>query len=561
MKYDALRPGRRGPEARRRRGAGPVPQPRRAAEGRRRQRRAGRGLRGDDPCRAVRTTAGPVKIGVTAVLDPEPSKRLADPTRRPAPTVKPPDEVLPGVLGRPGEGHAGPGPDGPGAARAGQTLAAKFPGFDVVVATSPSPTPTDGRRAAQRRQDAAGQRRPEGEVRRRRRPLPRTRSRSSATSASTARPAAYDGEAEPMRKLIEDEFQETAQAAGVVENFPRHDLRRRPRRGHLRRRRDVQDVPPQHLRQVGRHQARPAPTTLARATRSGTAIHDAECISCHTTGFEYTSGWVSAELTPYLKGNQCENCHGPARSTSPSPTTPTYRKAMALTAERPTRTASASAATTRTTRPTSTSPTLLRPDRPQGARHVRRPQGPPGPARRRWPRRTADEPAESTLAARSVRRRKRIPPMTEPRPSLAFEARPVRGEVPRGPHAPGQPRPPRRRRLADGRAWRSILLPFRPLWSLGLFLGGYALMFVGHFLFERNTPTDPQAPEHALRDRLGRDPRPLRRPGPPGDPVPRPGKLAGSTGRTRSPDPWSPSRSHGHRSPAGHRPGRPRPSG
>jgi hypothetical protein len=34
-----------------------------------------------------------------------------------------------------------------------------------------------------------------------------------------------------------------------------------------------------------------------------------------------------------------------------------------------------------------------------------------------------------------------------------------------------------------------ILLPFRPLWSLGLFLGGYALMFAGHFLFEKNQPT------------------------------------------------------------------------
>jgi hypothetical protein len=34
-----------------------------------------------------------------------------------------------------------------------------------------------------------------------------------------------------------------------------------------------------------------------------------------------------------------------------------------------------------------------------------------------------------------------------------------------------------------------ILLPFRPLWSLGLFLGGYALMFLGHFVFERNVPT------------------------------------------------------------------------
>jgi hypothetical protein len=34
-----------------------------------------------------------------------------------------------------------------------------------------------------------------------------------------------------------------------------------------------------------------------------------------------------------------------------------------------------------------------------------------------------------------------------------------------------------------------VLLPFRPLWSLALFLGGYALMFMGHFIFEKNSPT------------------------------------------------------------------------
>jgi hypothetical protein len=34
-----------------------------------------------------------------------------------------------------------------------------------------------------------------------------------------------------------------------------------------------------------------------------------------------------------------------------------------------------------------------------------------------------------------------------------------------------------------------ILLPFRPVWSVALVVGGYAFMFAGHFLFERNTPT------------------------------------------------------------------------
>ena len=34
-----------------------------------------------------------------------------------------------------------------------------------------------------------------------------------------------------------------------------------------------------------------------------------------------------------------------------------------------------------------------------------------------------------------------------------------------------------------------VLLPFRPLWSLALFVLSYAIMWLGHFVFERNLPT------------------------------------------------------------------------
>ena len=34
-----------------------------------------------------------------------------------------------------------------------------------------------------------------------------------------------------------------------------------------------------------------------------------------------------------------------------------------------------------------------------------------------------------------------------------------------------------------------LLLPFHPLWSVGLVLGAYFFMFAGHFLFEGNRPT------------------------------------------------------------------------
>jgi hypothetical protein len=45
---------------------------------------------------------------------------------------------------------------------------------------------------------------------------------------------------------------------------------------------------------------------------------DAECVSCHATGwnpqeyYPYASGFEGLEATPHLAGNQCENCHGPA---------------------------------------------------------------------------------------------------------------------------------------------------------------------------------------------------------------------------------------------------------
>jgi cytochrome c554/c'-like protein len=38
---------------------------------------------------------------------------------------------------------------------------------------------------------------------------------------------------------------------------------------------------------------------------------DPECARCHTTGFEFKTGFVTEQKSPHLLGNQCENCHGP----------------------------------------------------------------------------------------------------------------------------------------------------------------------------------------------------------------------------------------------------------
>jgi len=43
-----------------------------------------------------------------------------------------------------------------------------------------------------------------------------------------------------------------------------------------------------------------------------------------------------------------------------------------------------------------------------------------------------------------------------------------------------------------------LMLPFRPLWSLALLASAYAIMFFGHFVFERNIPTILKQPSTPL---------------------------------------------------------------
>jgi hypothetical protein len=58
--------------------------------------------------------------------------------------------------------------------------------------------------------------------------------------------------------------------------------------------------------------------------------HDPDCASCHVTGFGYHSGWTDELRTPQLKGNQCENCHGPASLHVANPMDPKYREPLRL---------------------------------------------------------------------------------------------------------------------------------------------------------------------------------------------------------------------------------------
>jgi hypothetical protein len=281
---------------------------------------------------SLKTKAGPVSLGITAVLDPEAIKALKDPDKDTLlPTVVAPEEALPPILADLEKSTDTQVLLVQGPPEMAKSLAAKFPGFDIVVATSrfdpdAEPERLNGGKTLLISVGTKGKY--VGVV-----GLfndPKQKYRYQRVTLSDR----YTGDADPMRKLIEDDFQDMLKQAGVVESFPRRNF--------------VGGTP--GATYVGAEACKTChPGTVAKwaATKHAHAFEDivkdpkgersdhqfdAECISCHTTGFEYNSGWKSAEATPYLKGNQCENCHGPASKHVEDPTNAEFLKAIARTA-------------------------------------------------------------------------------------------------------------------------------------------------------------------------------------------------------------------------------------
>ena len=56
-----------------------------------------------------------------------------------------------------------------------------------------------------------------------------------------------------------------------------------------------------------------------KATRPGLRNFDPECLSCHTTGFDYETGFKNKIDTAKLINNGCENCHGPGSGHAAKP--------------------------------------------------------------------------------------------------------------------------------------------------------------------------------------------------------------------------------------------------
>lgn len=278
---------------------------------------------------SVRLRIGQVRIGVTSVLDPAELKPLADASDWL--DAKPFKESLAETL-------ADLETDTdvqillvPGKPQWAKTLARANPGFDIVVGTSVYADP-----------DAE----------------PETINDGGTLLIRTGKRGKYVGVvglfedsdqkfrymrialnkkykfAEPVRQLIED-YRSQMREIGFVEDFPKiARAEGAPGATFVGADTCKNCHPNTHARWAQTKHAAAFQALKNDKVRKNLEF-DADCVSCHTTGFEYISGWRSETLTPALKGNQCENCHGPASRHVEAPDNVELRKYLSKPVENP----------------------------------------------------------------------------------------------------------------------------------------------------------------------------------------------------------------------------------
>jgi hypothetical protein len=281
----------------------------------------------------VRETGG-TRIGVTAVLMPQSFADLKDADKDQWLAVQEPQAALGSVLAELESQSDFQVLMVQGKIEDAKNLASAFPGFDIVLATSifadppqdPEPL-NDGKtwliQVGRKGQYVGALGLYPGEAT----PM-RYRRLVLGTQYSQHRELAA-----PMKKLLDVDIQADLQAADVLGTYPRRPYMFGDK------------INPSTF--VGAITCREChPNTYAKwqSTKHSHAYEplenpernrewDADCVRCHTTGFEYQGGFVNAKQSPWLKGNQCENCHGPGSLHVADPDNPEFRKLLARTVQ------------------------------------------------------------------------------------------------------------------------------------------------------------------------------------------------------------------------------------
>ncbi len=121
-------------------------------------------------------------------------------------------------------------------------------------------------------------------------------------------------ESESVRQLLTDFYREVSQSSDITPLFAEQHLERDKQNGYASAT-ACQKCHEQEYLQWSATRHAFAFETLLKKER----YFDSGCVSCHTTGFGYSTGFQIGDHDSTLKGVQCETCHGPGKQHAGNP--------------------------------------------------------------------------------------------------------------------------------------------------------------------------------------------------------------------------------------------------
>ena len=115
-------------------------------------------------------------------------------------------------------------------------------------------------------------------------------------------------ESQSVRQLLTDFYREVAQTSDLTPLFANRHLERDPQNGYVSATACQRCHQQEYLQWSATRHAF-AYETLLKKER----YFDSGCVSCHTTGLGYSTGFQIGDQDSTLKGVQCETCHGPGK--------------------------------------------------------------------------------------------------------------------------------------------------------------------------------------------------------------------------------------------------------
>ncbi|MCY3722843.1 MAG: multiheme c-type cytochrome [Candidatus Poribacteria bacterium] len=115
-------------------------------------------------------------------------------------------------------------------------------------------------------------------------------------------------EDESVRQLLTDFYQKAAQSSEHKPLFAEQRLEQDPQNGYVSATACQRCHEQEYLQWSATRHAFAFETLLKKER-----YFDPNCVSCHTTGFGYQTGFQIGDETSAFKGVQCETCHGPGK--------------------------------------------------------------------------------------------------------------------------------------------------------------------------------------------------------------------------------------------------------